>query len=85
MLATMGFPKEGFTIRVWDYSSNKLIHEFIHVCFSRRPMGNDYPMAFSPDGKYFAFERQGKLCLYGTQNWQERWCAFSWPEDYRVK
>jgi WD40 repeat protein len=84
-LATMGFPKEGFTIRVWDYSSNKLIHEFIDVCFSGPAMGDAYPMAFSPDGKYFAFEQQGKVCLCDTQNWQEKWCVLSWPEDNRVK
>jgi hypothetical protein len=42
-------------------------------------------VALSPDGKYFAFEQQGELRLYDAQNWQEKWCFLSWPEDYQVK
>ena len=79
-LATMGHLKGGFNIRIWDYSSNKLIHEFVDVISSSLPMCSGYPMAFSPEGKYFAFERQGKLCLYDVQTWQEKWCVPSWPE-----
>ncbi len=84
-LATMGFFKKGVSIRIWDYATNKPIHEFVDVCSSGLAMGDDYPMAFSPDGKYFAFEQQGQVCLYDTQTWEEKWCVFSWPEDYRVK
>jgi WD40 repeat protein len=84
-LATMGFLKgSGFAIRIWDYSSSKLIHEFVRVSSSGHSMGDQYPMAFSPDGRYFAFEQQGQVCLYDTQNWQEKWCVLSWPEGNRV-
>ena len=77
--------KTGFAIKIWDYSTNKLLHEFVNVISSNLGMGSGYPMAFSLDGKHFALEQQGKLCLYDTQTWQEKWCVFSWPEDYRVK
>jgi WD40 repeat protein len=79
--ATMGFDiKSGFTIKIWDYATNNLLHEFVKVISSSLGMGSGYPMVFSPDGKYFAFERQGNLCLYDTQTWQEKWCVPSWPE-----
>jgi WD40 repeat protein len=82
-LATIGHLRGGSAVRIWDYTTNKMIHEFADVISSPWPMC--YPMAFSADGKYFALEQQGQLCLYDTQNWQEKWCIFSWPEDYRVK
>lgn len=84
-LATMGFDiKSRFAIKIREYSSNKFIHEFTEVISSSLGMCSGYPMAFSPDGKYFAFEQQGQLCLYDTQSWQEKWCVFSWPEDNRL-
>jgi len=79
-LATTGHLKEGFAVRIWDYTTNKLIHEFRDVISSSLPMCSGYPMAFSPDGKYFAFERQGNLCLYDTQTRQEKWCVPSSAE-----
>ncbi len=72
-LATMGFLKGRFVVKIWDYTTNKLSHEFDDVISSSLPMCSGYPMAFSPDGKYFAFEQQGQLCLYDTQTWQEEW------------
>jgi WD40 repeat protein len=85
-LATMGFDtKSRFAIKVWEYSANKLIHGFTEVISSSLGMCSGYPMAFSHDGKYFAFEKQGRLCLYDTKNSQEKWHALSWPEDTRVK
>ena len=85
-LATLGFDiKSRFAIRIWEYSTNKLIREFPEVISLGLSMCSEYPMACSPDGKYFAFEQQGKLCLYDTQTWEEKWCVLSWPEDYRVK
>jgi len=85
-LATMGFDtKSRFAIKVWEYSTNKLIHEFSEVISSSLGMCSGYPMAFSPDGKYFAFEQQGQLCLYNTRDWREKWRVLSWPEDNRVK
>jgi WD40 repeat protein len=84
-LATMGHLKGGYAIRVWDYSSSKLIHEFRDVISSSFPMCSGYPMAFSPDGKYFALEQQGNLCLYDTQTWEQEWCVPSWAEDKQSK
>jgi len=84
LLATMGSTDASFSIKVWDYTTNRQVHEFRDV---NPPwaMCSGYPMAFSPDGKCFALEQQGKLCLYDTQAWQEKWCVLSWPEDNRVK
>ena len=79
-LATIGDLKGGFAVRIWDYTTNKLIHEFRDVISSPLGMCSGYPMAFSPDGKYFAFEQQGKLCLYDTQTWEQKWAVPSWPE-----
>lgn len=74
-LATMGFEaKAGFVIRIWDYRTNRLLHEIVHVCDSLAMLAG-YPMGFSADGRYFALEQQGKLCLYDTQTWQEKWCV----------
>lgn len=80
-LATMGFVKGGFDIKIWDYTTNKLIHEFKDVISSSLGMCSGYPMAFSPDGRYFALEQQGNLCLYDTQTWQNKWSVPSWVED----
>lgn len=78
-LATMGHLRnKGFTVRIWDYSSNEMIHEFVNVASSGLAMCSAYPMAFSPDWKYFALEQQGDLCLYDTQTWEEKWRVPSW-------
>jgi WD40 repeat protein len=74
-IATMGFLKGRFAVKIWDYATNKLTHEFDDVISSSLPMCSGYPIAFSPDGKYFALEQQGRLCLYDTQTWQEKWCV----------
>jgi WD40 repeat protein len=74
-LATMGHLKGKSAVRIWDYTTNKLIHEFDDVISSPLSMCSGYPMAFSPDGKYFALEQQGNLCLYDTQTWEEKWCV----------
>jgi WD40 repeat protein len=82
LLATIGFTggDVGFSIRIWEYATNRKVHEFPDVISSGHTMCSGYPMAFSPDGKYFAFEQQGRLCLYDTQIWEEKWCVPSWPE-----
>jgi WD40 repeat protein len=77
-LATMGGSPSA--IRIWDYTAKKLIHEFVEVISSGLPMCLGYPIAFSPDGKYFAFEQQGWLCLYDSQTWEEKWCVPSLPK-----
>lgn len=80
-LATMGRLKGKSAVRIWNYATYKLIHEFDNVISSPLPMCFGYPMAFSPDGKYFALEQQGNLCLYDTQTWQEKWCVPSLEES----
>jgi hypothetical protein len=32
-----------------------------------------YPMAFSPDSKYFVYKRNGHLNLYETDTWNHLW------------
>jgi WD40 repeat protein len=74
LLATMGSTDAGFSIKAWEYATNRQVHEFRDANPSHT-MCSGYPMAFSPDGKYFVFEQQGNLCLYDTQSWQEKWCV----------
>jgi len=74
-LATYGVWEDGWDgVKVWDYENGKLIHSFYKL-LAGGVLEQIYPMAFSPDGKYFALEQQGNLCLYDTQTWQERWCV----------
>lgn len=74
-LASKGFGDGGDEIKIWHFQKGELAHEFHNVASEINCMA--YPMAFSPDGKYFALEQQGKLCLYDTQTWQEKWCVHS--------
>ena len=75
LLATMGSTDAGSSIKVWEYATNRQVHEFRDVISSSLTMCSGYPMAFSPDGKYLALEQQGNLCLYDTQTWEEKWCV----------
>jgi WD40 repeat protein len=72
-LATMGYEK-GFVIKVWDYAGSKLLQTFEKVTDSGMLCGN-YPMIFTPDGEFFAFSQGGRLCLYATTTWTEKWCV----------
>lgn len=71
-LATKGVVDNGHAVKIWDFLAGKLIREFK---MESGGLNCGYPMAFSPDGEYFTFERCGNLCLYDTQTWQERWCV----------
>jgi WD40 repeat protein len=79
-LATLGLLKGKFIIRIWEPSSSKLIYQLPDMGDLPSAMCSGYPMAFSPDGKYFALEQQGNLCFYDTQTWQEKWCVPSLSE-----
>jgi len=72
-LATMGYEK-GFVIKVWDYATSKLLQTFEKVTHSGMLCDN-YPMTFTPDGEFFAFSQGGRLCLYATTTWTEKWCV----------
>ena len=81
-LATYGAAGDGGGgVKVWDYREGRLIHEFHNMMYGRG-FGDEatYPMAFSPDGKHFALEQQGNLCIYNTETWKEKWCVPSWQE-----
>lgn len=81
-LATVGLePKIFFVVKIFDYPKNNLIHAFENVVAGSLAQCHGYPMAFSPDSKYFAMEKRGQLCLYDTQTWKEKWCVYSYPED----
>jgi WD40 repeat protein len=86
LLATMGSDRIPSTanIKIWDFSSNKLLHEFDDVT-RRMGLCDVYPMAFGSDGKTFALEKKGQLCVYETDTWKEKWCVASWPEGQRDK
>jgi WD40 repeat protein len=82
IMATKGHdqPNKGDGVRIWDYQSNMLLHEFPNVISSTQGMCEGYPMALSADGKFFALEQQGKLYLYDTQTWEQRWVVHSYIE-----
>jgi WD40 repeat protein len=63
-IATQGFDG-GFHVKIWDYSDNRLLATFDEVTGLHGHCDN-YPMAFTSDGKLFAFEQKGKLCPYDT-------------------
>lgn len=66
-------------VKIWDLASTGLIVDLTRD--REGSAGLDSPLAFSADDKYFAFERSGRLCLYETGTWKERWSVLSWPED----
>ncbi len=66
-------------IKIWNLETGKFIHEFTGIEYGS--IGK-YRMVFSPDSRYFAFDKQGQLCLYETQNWQEKWCV-SFPPEHK--
>lgn len=72
--------KTAFDIKIINYQTNTVVNEFNNVVINSRSCWV-YPMAFSPDNKYFAFEKRGRLCLYDTETWDEKWCVPSWSED----
>jgi WD40 repeat protein len=76
-------PNGGFVVKVFDYQTTKLIKEFIGVT-EKIKLCDVYPMAFSPDSKYFAVEKKGKICLYNTGNWKEKWCVRSFVDKSRL-
>jgi WD40 repeat protein len=83
-LATYGDDEDGRDgVKVWDYLDGELLHSFHKVSGRSWTPGKKYPMAFSPDGKYFAFEQHGNLCIYDTQTWEQKWCVPSWPEGQK--
>ena len=72
-------------IRIWDYTTGKLIHEYSNKEAGVGMSSVDvYPMAFSPDSKYFALEKDGQLCLYDTETWKEKWCVLSYTEGQQI-
>lgn len=79
-IATFGGSDNSRSIRIWSYPDGNLLHEVDDVAKAVALTVDGcaiYPMAFSPDVKYFAFEKQGRLCLYDMQTWQEKWCTSS--------
>jgi WD40 repeat protein len=64
-------------IKIWNLETGKFIHEFTDIEYGS--IGK-YRMVFSPDSRYFAFDHNGKLCLYDTQTWKEKWCVGSSTE-----
>jgi WD40 repeat protein len=54
-----------FMLRIFGYSNGKFIVEFNEVSHSAS-LCSFSPMAFSPDGEYFASGTKGYLCLYET-------------------
>lgn len=76
-LATKGFDDNGDTIKIWNFLTGGLFCEFKT---GEGGITGYYPIAFSPDSKYFALERCGNLYLYNTQTWEEKWCVLTSTE-----
>jgi WD40 repeat protein len=77
-LATKGATAtgDGFVVKIWDFVTGKLAHEIRDV--SSGVVLGEPKMAFSPNGRYFAYAQNLYLwCLYDTQTWAEKWCVFS--------
>lgn len=73
------------SVQVRDYVTSTLLLDFGDVWGGvAAPYGvceATYAMAFSPDSKYFALEKNGQLCLYETETWREKWCIPSYTDD----
>jgi len=72
------------TIAVFDYLRQKEVHQFAVLNkgpYSFRTMGEQYPMAFSSQGEYFALLDKGKICLYSTSTWEQKWCVDPKPPN----
>lgn len=77
-LATFGYYN---IVKIWEYSTEKILYEFDDVGDVSLSCEGSHAMAFSPDSKYFALEKNGQLCLYETETWREKWCVPSYPDD----
>jgi len=80
VLATFGDQEVRFGVRIWDYPTGHLAHDFPKTAFMCEFCG-DYAMTFTKDGRGIAFQNWGDLCLYGMQTWEAKWCVPTWPED----
>ena len=66
-------------ISVWTWPDHRLVKELPGVCAAAAGgIGQGYPLAFSEDGRFLAFEDHGRLCLYETKTWTRRWSVPSW-------
>jgi len=70
-------------VKIWDYMNKKVLYEFenIGTRIGGYKVCDSNAMAFSPDSKYFALEKNGYLCLYETSTWKEKWCVPSYSEE----
>ncbi|HEX2983395.1 MAG TPA: WD40 repeat domain-containing protein [Ignavibacteriales bacterium] len=68
--------------QVWDLDKEVIVKDFNRVQKKRKDTyKKSYPLAFSPDEKYFAMEYYGELRLYDINTFEPVWSVYSWPED----
>jgi hypothetical protein len=69
-------------VTVFDFARQREIRQFPGAGKNYGIVGTEqYPMAFSPDGKLFALLDEGKLCLYSTSTWEQKWCVDPKPPN----
>lgn len=59
-------------IKIWNLETERFIREFADIEYG---VFGKYPMVFSSDSRYFAFDQKGRLCLYDAQTWERKWCV----------
>jgi WD40 repeat protein len=67
---------------VLEWGRQKRTHEFDQAGKNYSLIeGKQYPMVFSSDGNYFALLEKGRICLYSTSTWEQKWCVDPKPPD----
>ncbi|HEX3072955.1 MAG TPA: hypothetical protein VHP30_05030 [Ignavibacteriales bacterium] len=68
--------------QIWDFKNKAVLKDFNRIQARREDTyKKSYPLAFSPDEKYFAMEYYGELRLYDVNTFEPVWSVLSWPED----
>jgi WD40 repeat protein len=71
-LGIFGVGKD-FHVVVCEYPGGRIVRDFRNM-EGGYGMGGLYPMTFFKGGDFFAFAERGRVCLYNTQTWEEKWC-----------
>jgi len=73
-------------ITVFDYATLRKLHDSYSPGRNYPvPVGEQYPMVFSADGESMALWDRGRICLYSTANWEQKWCVVPTPPDLPKK
>jgi WD40 repeat protein len=69
-------------ITVFDYATQRTLQNFHSPGWEYTVIGGEqYPMAFSSDSELMALWDKGRVCIYSTITWEEKWCVVPRPPD----